>query len=170
MSFWLLPILVSGLILFGWMRGVKVYDALVEGAKEGFQVAIKIIPFLVAILVAMGMLRASGSLDLLAYILSPITTFLGMPPEVLPVALVRPLSGTGAMGVMTEIMNTYGPDSLIGYMASTFYGSTETTFYVLAVYFGSINITKTRHALPACLSADIIGILAATLIVTYFYS
>ena len=170
MSFWLLPILVSGLILFGWMRGVKVYDALVEGAKERFQVAIKIIPFLVAILVAMGMLRASGSLDLLAYILSPITTFLGMPPEVLPVALVRPLSGTGAMGVMTEIMNTYGPDSLIGYMASTFYGSTETTFYVLAVYFGSINITKTRHALPACLSADIIGILAATLIVTYFYS
>ena len=170
MSFWLLPILVSGLILFGWMRGVKVYDSLVEGAKEGFQVAIKIIPFLVAILVAMGMLRASGCLDLLAYILSPITTFLGMPPEVLPVALVRPLSGTGAMGVMTEIMNTYGPDSLIGYMASTFYGSTETTFYVLAVYFGSINITKTRHALPACLSADIIGILAATLIVTYFYN
>ena len=169
MSFWLLPILVSGLILFGWIRGVKVYDALVEGAKEGFQVAIKIIPFLVAILVAMGMLRASGCLDLLAYLISPITTFLGMPPEVLPVALVRPLSGTGAMGVMTEIMNTYGPDSLIGYMASTFYGSTETTFYVLAVYFGSINITKTRHALPACLSADIIGILAATLIVKYFY-
>jgi spore maturation protein SpmB len=169
MSFWILPALIAGLVLFGWARGVKVYESLVEGAKEGFQVAVRIIPYLVAILVAIGMFRASGGLELLAQVIGPFTNLIGMPAEALPVALVRPLSGTGALGVMTEIMNAHGPDSFTGYMVSTFYGSTETTFYVLAVYFGSISIKKTRHALPACLTADVTGILAAVLIVNLLF-
>lgn len=169
MSFWMLPALIAGLVLFGWSRGVKVYESLVEGAKEGFQVAVKIIPYLVAIMVAIGIFRASGSLELLARGIGPLTNLIGMPAEALPVALVRPLSGSGALGVMTEIMNVHGPDSFIGYLVSTFNGSTDTTFYILAVYFGSVGIKRTRHALPACLTADVTGILAAVLIVNLLF-
>ena len=169
MSFWMLPALIAGLVLFGWTRGVKVYESLVEGAKEGFQVAVKIIPYLVAILVAIGIFRASGGLELLAQAIGPLTNLIGMPAEALPVALVRPLSGSGALGVMTEIMNAQGPDSFTGYMVCTFNGSTDTTFYILAVYFGSVGIKRTRHALPACLTADVTGILAAVLIVNLLF-
>jgi len=133
----------------------------VEGAKEGFQVAVRIIPYLVAILVAVGMFRASGALDFLVRGLTPITSLIGMPGEALPMALLRPLSGSGAYGVMAEIMQVHGPDSFIGYLVSTFQGSTETTFYVLAVYFGAVHVKIARHALPACLLADLAGILAA---------
>ncbi len=169
MSFWMLPALIAGLVLFGWTRGVKVYESLVEGAKEGFQVAVKIIPYLVAILVAIGIFRASRGLELLARAIGPVTNLIGMPAEALPVALVRPLSGSGALGVMTEVMNAHGPDSFTGYMVCTFNGSTDTTFYILAVYFGSVGIKKTRHALPACLTADVTGILAAVLIVNLLF-
>lgn len=161
-----LSILAIPLILFlflgyGYYKKVKVYEVFVEGAKEGFDVGVKIIPFLVAMLVAIAMFRASGALDVLTYILSPITNFIGMPSEVLPMALMRPLSGSGSIGVMTELMKTHGPDSLIGFMASTMFGSTETTFYVVAVYFGAINIRKTRYALPAGLLADAAGLITA---------
>jgi spore maturation protein SpmA len=169
LSFWLLPAVVGGLVLFGWSRGVKVYEALVEGAKEGWNVAVRIIPYLVAILVAVGMFRASGGIDALARLIGPITNVIGMPAEALPVAIMRPLSGSGALGVMTEIMQHNGPDSFLGYMVSTMYGSTETTFYVLAVYFGAIGIKRTRHALPACLAADCAGILAGVLIVNLLF-
>ena len=169
MSFWILPALIAGLVLFGWARGVRVYESLVEGAKEGFQVAVKIIPYLVAILVAIGIFRASGGLELLAQAVGPLTNLIGMPAEALPVALVRPLSGSGALGVMTEVMNAHGPDSFTGYMVCTFNGSTDTTFYILAVYFGSVGIKRTRHALPACLTADVTGILAAVLIVNLLF-
>ncbi len=169
MSFWILPAIVAGMILFGWAQGVRVYESLVEGAKEGFQVAIRIIPFLVAILVAVGMFRASGGIDLLVTWVGPLTHLLGMPAEVLPVAIVRPLSGSGAMGVMVEAMNANGPDSLIGYMVSTVNGSTDTTFYILAVYFGAVGVKNTRHALPACLIADATGILAAVAIVNLLF-
>tara|TARA_Y100000588_G_scaffold352223_1_gene404700 strand:- start:1973 stop:3283 length:1311 start_codon:yes stop_codon:yes gene_type:complete len=168
-SFWLLPIIISGLILYGWTRRVPVYDSFIEGAKEGFQVALRIIPYLVAILVAIGMFRASGSLSMLIGFLEPLTSSIGMPPEALPMALLRPLSGSGALGVASEAMTTYGPDSLVGYMVSTYQGSTETTFYVLAVYFGAVGIKNSRHALPACLLADITGILAATFIVNIIF-
>lgn len=168
-SYWALPLLVGGVVLFGWSRGVRVYDSLVEGAKEGFHVALRIIPYLVAILVAVGMFRASGGIDLFARIVGPVTTVIGMPAEALPMALLRPLSGSGALGVMTEVMTAHGPDSLIGHMVSTFLGSTETTFYVLAVYFGAIGIKRTRHTLPACLTADVAGILAAVLIVNLIF-
>jgi spore maturation protein SpmA len=168
-SYWALPALIVGLVLFGWSRGVRVYDSLVEGAKEGFQVALRIIPYLVAILVAVGMFRAAGGIDLIVRFLSPVTGLIGMPAEALPMALLRPLTGSGAYGVMAEIMSEHGPDSFIGYMVSTFQGSTETTFYVLAVYFGAVGIRKTRHALPACLRADVAGILAAVLIINLIH-
>jgi spore maturation protein SpmA len=168
-SFWMLPALVSGLVLYGWVRRVNVYDSVVEGAKQGFDVALRIIPFLVAILVAIGMFRAAGGIDALVTLLGPITTLIGMPAEVLPVAVLRPLSGSGSLGVAAEIIQTHGPDSLIGYLASTIYGSTETTFYTLAVYFGAVGIRNTRHTLPACLTADVAGILAATFIVNLLF-
>ena len=168
-SFWMLPALVSGLVLYGWVRRVRVYDSVVEGAKQGFDVALRIIPFLVAILVAIGMFRAAGGIDALVTVLGPLTTVIGMPAEVLPIALLRPLSGSGSLGVAAEIIQTYGPDSLIGYLASTVYGSTETTFYTLAVYFGAVGVRNTRHTLPACLSADVAGILAATFIVNLLF-
>ena len=169
MSYWILPTLVAGLVLYGWARGVRVYESLVEGAKQGFQVAVRIIPYLVAILVAVGMFRASGGIDLLVASVGSLTQAIGMPAEALPMAILRPLSGQAAFGVMAEIMSTHGPDSLIGYMVSTFQGSTETTFYVLALYFGAVGVKTTRHALPACLLADVAGILAAVFIVNLMF-
>jgi spore maturation protein SpmA len=168
-SNWTIPALVAGILLFGWVRGAKVYDSLVSGAKEGFQVALRIIPYLVAILVMVGMLRAAGGIDLLVRYLGPITSGVGMPAEALPMALLRPFSGSGAYGVMAAIMEQHGPDSFIGYMVSTFQGSTETTFYVLAVYFGAVGVRRTRHALPACLLADLAGIIAAVAIVNLLF-
>jgi spore maturation protein B len=163
-SVWAIPFLLLFIPVVGFIRKVKVYENFVEGAKEGFQVATRIIPFLVAILVAIGMFRASGAMDIFVALISPITNLIGMPAEVLPVALMRPLSGSGTLGLVTELMQTHGTDSFIGRLASTMYGSTETTFYVLAVYFGSVSISKTRHAVPAGLIADCAGLLAAVLI------
>ena len=169
LSFWLLPALFSVFVLYGWVRQVQVYDSVVDGAKQGFEVALRIIPYLVAIIVMVGMFRASGGLELLIQLVSPITLIIGMPAEVLPVALLRPLTGSGALGVAAETIQANGPDTFIGYFASTVYGSTETTFYVLAVYFGAVGIRNTRHALPACLLADTAGILAATFIVNMLF-
>ena len=163
LSNWLLPILICSFLLFGYFRGVKVYEIMTEGAKTGFEVAVRVIPFMVAIFVAIGMFRASGALDIMAAILSPITNLIGMPTEALPMALIRPLSGSGAFGIMSEIV-TNEPLSFLSYLVSTMQGSTETTFYVLAVYFGSVGIKKTRYALPAALCADVIGILASLIV------
>ena len=168
-SFWILPALVATFILYGWVRHVRVYESLIEGAKEGFQVALRIIPYLVAILVVVGMFRASGGLGLLIDVIAPVTALIGMPAEALPMALLRPLTGSGALGVASEAMTAYGPDSLVGYMVSTYQGSTETTFYVLAVYFGAVGVKETRHVIPACLMADVAGILAATFIVNLMF-
>lgn len=168
-SYWLLPAIIAGALLYGWSRRTPVYDSLVEGAKEGFDVAIRIIPYLVAILVAVGMFRACGALEVLTGLLAPITSSIGMPAEALPMALLRPLTGSGALGVASEAMTSHGPDSLIGYMVSTYQGSTETTFYVLAVYYGAVGVKNTRHTIPACLIADITGILSATLIVNLMF-
>jgi spore maturation protein B len=159
------------LVFLGWglFKKVKVYEVFVEGAKDGFNVAIRIIPYLVAMLAAIGIFRASGALELLISVLTPITTLIGMPPETLPMALMRPLSGSGSLGIMTELMNVHGPDSLIGIMASTMYGSSETTFYVLAVYFGAVGVKNTRHAVPTGLIADLAGMLAAVWIVNLLF-
>lgn len=159
-----IPLLVLAIVGHGWYKKVKVYEVFTEGAKEGFNVAVRIIPFLVAILVAIGSFRSSGALDLLTGLLAPLTSWIGMPGEVIPMALMRPLSGSGAIGVVSELINTYGVDSLPARMAAIMEGSTETTFYILAVYFGSVGVTKTRHALPAALTADLAGIIAAVVV------
>jgi spore maturation protein SpmA len=157
-----LPMLMLAIVLYGWSRSIEVYGSLVEGAKEGFQVAVRITPYLVAVLVAVGMFRASGAFDALVSVLAPLTTPLGFPIEALPMALIRPLSGSGALAIMTETMQNYGTDSFVGYLVSTLQGSFETTFYVLAVYGGAIGMRRTRHTLPACLIGDLAGIIGAT--------
>ncbi|MBU0908762.1 MAG: spore maturation protein [Proteobacteria bacterium] len=162
-SSWLIPVLISVLLIFGYLRGVKIYETLTDGAKEGFSTAVRIIPFMVAIFVAIGMFRASGAMDIMIKLLSPLTEAVGMPAEALAMALMRPLSGSGAFGIMSEIVNK-DPDSFLSLLVSTMQGSTETTFYVLAVYFGSVGIRRTRHALPAALCADAAGIIASVVI------
>lgn len=164
---WLLPTLILVIVAFGLARRVKVYEAAVAGGQEGFAVALRIIPFLVAVLVAVGMFRASGGLDLVIAGLRPLLAPFGFPPEALPMALLRPLSGSGAYGVMAETLQAYGPDSHIGYLVSTLQGSTETTFYVIAVYFGAVGVARLRHALAAGLIADFAGVVAATLAVSW---
>jgi spore maturation protein SpmA len=166
---WLLPLLAAAIVLFGFSRRAKVYDSFIAGAREGFEIAVMIIPFLVAILVAIGMFRASGALDALIAAVAPITSFVGFPAEALPMALIRPLSGSGAMGIMTETMQTYGPDSFVGFLVSVMNGSTETTFYVLALYFGSVRVRAVRHTVAACLAADFAGILAALFFSRIFF-
>ncbi len=168
LSSWLIPILICFFLIYGYFKGVPVYESMTEGAKEGFNTAIKIIPYMVAIFVAIGMLRASGAMDLFIKLLAPITGLIGMPPEALAMALMRPLSGSGAFGIMSEIVNR-APDSFLSYLVSVMQGSTETTFYVLAVYFGSVGIRQTRHALPAALCADVAGILASVWISRLFF-
>lgn len=155
------PVLMFAILFYAAMKKVKVFDVFVEGARGGFDVALKIIPYLVAILVAIGMFRASGAMDALSHVLTPLTNLIGMPAEALPVALLRPLSGSGSLALTTELMKTHGPDSFIGRLAGTMYGSTETTFYVLALYCGAVGIKKTRHTLVAGLLADATGLLAA---------
>lgn len=163
---WIIPGLVVGLLLFGAMHGVLVYEAFVDGAREGFQVAIRIIPYLVAILVAVGMLRASGALDLLIGPLGAATSRIGLPGEALLMGLLRPLSGSGAFAFLASVLNdpAIGPDSYTGYLVSTIQGSTETTFYVLAVYFGAVGIRRLRHAVAVGLVADGAGVAASVLI------
>jgi spore maturation protein SpmA len=158
-----IPFLLSAIPLFAILRRVKVYEEFITGAKEGFEVAIKIIPYLVAMLVAISMFRAAGGIDLISRALAPVFNFLHfpLPPDLLPMVLIRPLSGSGSLGFFTELVKNFGPDSLIARTAGTIYGSTETTFYVLAVYFGSVAVTRTRHAVLAGLTADFVGMVVA---------
>lgn len=160
-SLYAIPLIILIIVVAGYVKKVKVYEVFCEGAKEGFTTAVRIIPFLVAMLVAIGIFRGSGSIDKIVKILNPILSLIGMPGETLPLAIMMPLSGGGAQGMLTNILSTYGADSLIGRMASVMMGSTETTFYVLAVYFGAVGIRKTRHAVAAGLLADLAGILTA---------
>ena len=166
-SAWIMPGLIMGMLSFGVARKVKVYEVFIAGAREGFSMAVGIIPYLVGILSAVGMLRASGGLRAVVSLFSPLTEAIGMPAEVLPLALLRPLSGSGAFALTAELVDTHGPDSLIGTLACTLNGSTETTFYVLAVYFGSVGIKNSRHAMPAGLFADLVGALASVFAVRW---
>lgn len=164
-----IPLIIVSFVTYGAIKKVKLYEAFVEGAKEGFNVAVRIIPYLVAMLVAIGIFRAGGAMDFLIMILSPITNLIGMPAEAMPMALMRPLSGSGSLGIMSEIISVHGPDSFLGILVSTMMGSTETTFYVLALYFGSVNIKKTRHAVAAGILADVAGLLGALFIVKLLF-
>lgn len=164
-SLWAVPLLLAGIPLYALTRKVKVYPAFLDGAREGFQVAVRIIPPLVAVLVALGMLRASGALEAVAGLVGPLTERLGLPPSVLPMVVIRPLSGGAALGVVGDVLRSDGPDSYAGRLVSVMAGSTETTFYVLAVYMGSVGITRYRQALPAGLLADLAGFAASVLVV-----
>jgi spore maturation protein SpmA len=159
-----IPFLLCGFPLYGALRRVRIYEEFVEGAKEGFEVSIRIIPYLVAILVAIGMFRAAGGIDLLSRALNPLMQAVGFPPELLPMVLMRPLSGSGTLGMFTDLVKQCGADSLVSRTGGTIYGSTETTLYVLAVYFGSIGIKRTRYALLAGLTADMVGVVASVII------
>lgn len=163
-SIWAIPVFLVAVPLYGAFKGVKVYESFVEGAKGGFQMAIRIIPYLVAILVAIGMLRGAGAIDMLAQWTGPVLQKIGFPVEILPVAIMRPLSGSGALGMATELIQVHGPDSFLGRLAASAYGATETTFYVLAVYFGAVGIRKARHAVMAGLVADVASLVAAVIV------
>ena len=168
---WILPALMVFFLVFGFIRRVRVYEVFVEGAKEGFQVAVRIIPYLVAILVAVGMFRASGGLGAVVNWIGGWTATVGLPAEALPMAIMRPLSGSGAYGILASIINdpAIGPDSYTGYLVSTLQGSTETTFYVMAVYFGAVQVRRIRHTLAAALTADLFGVIFAILACTFLF-
>ncbi|MEG0765350.1 MAG: nucleoside recognition domain-containing protein [Pseudoflavonifractor sp.] len=157
----LMPGIMAAVAICGLARRVDVYDGLVTGAGEGLGLLIKIVPSMIALLTAVYMLRASGALDLAAGALSPLLRCLGIPPETVALLLVRPISGSGALGVGAELIANYGPNSSVGRTAAVMLGSTETTFYTIAVYFGAAGIRKTRHAIPAALCADLVGFMAA---------
>ncbi len=155
------PAVIAFVALYGMARRVDVYSALVQGAGEGLGVLIKIVPAMVALLTAVYMLRASGLLEVLGQVLSPLLTKVGVPPETVALLLVRPVSGNAALGIGSELISTYGPDSTVGRTAAVMLGSTETTFYTIAVYFGAAGVNRTRYALPAALCADAAAFLAA---------
>jgi len=166
---WIVPLMVVGFLTAGVANGVPVYEVFVEGAREGWEVAVKLIPYLVAILCAVGMLRGSGAIDAFVAMVGPVTGAVGLPAEALPMAMLRPLSGSGAYGVMMATMTEHGPDSYVGYVVSTLQGSTETTFYVLAVYFGAVQVQRIRHAMAAALTADMVGVAAAVAAVAAYF-
>ena len=168
-SVWAVPVLLVGITLAGIIRKVKVYDVFIEGAKEGFEVGVKIIPFLVGILVAIGMFRASGAMDLLLSALRPVASATGFPADLIPLAILRSLSGSGSLALTTDIIKTHGPDSLMARMAATLYGSSETTFYVLAVYFGAVSVRRTRHAVPAALVGDLVAAIATVVVCFWLF-
>jgi spore maturation protein B len=169
LSAWAVPLLLAGIPLYALTRKVNVYAAFLEGARGGFETGIRILPPLVAVLVALGMLRASGALAAAAAALAPLLDPLGIPASVLPLLVIRPLSGGAALGVVGDVLRTEGPDSYAGRLVSVMCGSTETTFYVLAVYFGAAGITRYRHALPAALLADLAGMAAAVVVVRLLF-
>ena len=168
-SLWAMPVLLVAIPFVGLLRGIKVYDVFIEGAKEGFDVAVKIIPFLVGILVAIGMFRGSGAMDLLMAALRPLVASTGFPAELVPLTILRSLTGSGSLAFTTDLIKTYGPDSVIGRMAATLYGSSETTFYVLAVYFGAVGVRRTRHAVAAALIGDLVAAIATVAVCMWMF-
>lgn len=164
-----IPVLLAGVAVFGMGRRVDVYSALTHGAGEGLTVLLRVIPALVGLLTAVSMFRASGAMEWLSSLCAPVLELVGIPPEAAPLMLIRPVSGNGALAVASELMSTCGPDSYEGRVAAVMMGSTETTFYTIAVYFGSAGIRKTRHAIPAALVADLTGFLASALAVRIFF-
>ena len=168
-SLWAIPVLLVGIPLIGMIRKVKVYDVFIDGAKEGFQVAVRIIPFLVGILVAIGMFRASGAMDMLTNALRPMLAATQFPPEIFPLVVLRTLSGSGSLALATDVIKQFGPDSFIGRTAATIYGGSETTFYVLAVYFGAVGVKRTRHAIPSALVGDLVAAIVAVAICSWMF-
>ncbi|MCY0899471.1 MAG: spore maturation protein [Firmicutes bacterium] len=169
LSTWAIPVLVAFIPLYGWLKKIPIFDVFVEGAAEGFSMALKTLPFLVGILVALNIFEVSGALDAVIHMLAKPLSYVGVPAAVVPLILVRPLSGGAAMGIVTNILGRYGPDSFIGKLASTLQGSTDTTFYVLTLYFGTVSIRKTRYALAVALIGDLAGFVAAVALSHWLY-
>jgi len=169
-SLWIMPIIIAVILLYGSIKKVPTYESFVEGGKEGIHIAIAIIPYLVGMMVAIAIFRASGALESIVELLRPLLLWMGMPPEVFPLALIRPISGNAALGMVSDLIATHGPDSFIGRLASVIQGSTDTTFYVLTVYFGAVGIKKMGDALKVGLLADIAGFIAAVVIVSWMFS
>jgi spore maturation protein B len=169
LSNWIFLGLIVAIPTFGALKRVNVYESFVEGARGSIDITVRIIPYLVAMIVAIGMLRASGAFQLLGHALGPVLKEIGMPPDLLPMALIRPFSGSAANGMLAEIAHTHGGNSYIAKVAATMMGSTETTFYVVAIYFGAVNVRRTRHAVPAGLFADLVGIASALVVCHYAF-
>jgi spore maturation protein B len=165
-----IPFLVAFFPLYAALRRIPVYEEFVEGAKEGFHVGVRLIPFLVAMLLAIGMFRGAGGVDLLTGALRPVLNFVGFPPELLPMGLMRPLSGSATLAIFSDLVKAHGADSLLARMGGTLFGSTETTFYVIVIYFGAVTVKRTRHAVPAGLIADAVGIVASVLICRWVFA
>lgn len=168
-SLYAVPALFVLILVFGLLKNVKVYDAFVEGAGDGITTIVKILPSLVGLMTAVGVFRASGALDALIYVLKPVALMLGIPADAMPLALLRPVSGSASLALVADILNEYGADSYVGRVVSTMMGSTETIFYTLAVYFGSVNIKNIRYTLAAALIADTAGVLASSWICTIVF-
>jgi spore maturation protein B len=168
-SAWTIPAIIVFIPLYAAFRKVPVYESFIEGGKEGFGTAITIIPHLVGMMVAIGMFRASGAMDAIVAAVRPLFDGLGIPGEVLPLGLLRPITGAGSLAFVSDLIKTYGPDSMIGRIASTIQGSTDTTLYVLTVYFGAVGIRRTRYALKVGLFSDLVGFLAAIFICLYVF-
>ncbi len=164
-----IPLLLAGVAVYGMGRRVDVYSALTHGAEEGLTVLLRIVPALVGLLTAVSMFRASGAMEWFSDLCAPVLELLGIPAETAPLMLVRPVSGSGALAVASDLLSTYGPDSYVGRVAAVMLGSTETTFYTIAVYFGAAGIHKTRHTVPAALTADFMGFFASALSVRLFF-
>ncbi|WML47658.1 spore maturation protein [Neobacillus sp. PS3-34] len=168
-SLWFIPVLIGFILLYGTFKGVQTYESFVEGGKEGIKIAISIIPFLVGMLVAISVFRASGALEWLTDFIRPALKDIGIPAEIVPLAIIRPISGTAALGMTADLIAVHGPDSFLGRLASVLQGSTDTTFYVLTVYFGAVGIKKMGDALKVGLLADVVGIAAAIFVVAFFF-
>ena len=164
-----IPLLIGFILLYGTIKRVPTYESFVEGGKEGIKIAVSIIPFLVGMLVAISVFRASGALDALMNWIRPLMKSMGVPAEIVPLLIIRPISGTAALGMTSDLIAVYGPDSFIGRLASILQGSTDTTFYVLTVYFGAVGIKKMGDALKVGLLADVVGIIASILVVAFIF-
>ena len=169
LSAYVIPVLLASVAVYGMGRHVDVYSALTHGAEEGLTVLLRVAPALVGLLTAVSMFRVSGAMEWLSGLFAPVLELLGVPPETAPLMLVRPVSGSGALAVATDLMAAHGPDSYIGRVAAVMLGSTETTFYTIAVYFGSAGIHKTSHTVPAALAADLTGFIAAAFAVRLLF-
>lgn len=168
-SSYMIPAILCIILIYGAYKKVPVFTTFMQGAKEGLEVSIQILPALVALVTAVGMFRASGALDLLTWAISPVAKLLHLPVEVMPLTLLRPISGSGALVIFQDIITNYGPDSFIGRVASVMQGSTETTFYTIALYYGATSVTKTRHTLGSALTGDVIGFVMSALMVRVLF-
>lgn len=164
-----IPLIIGSILIHGYIKGIRLYDTFVEGASEGFRTSLRIMPYLIAIFLAIGVFRASGAMDFIVMLLNPIGRLVGIPKEVLPMAIMKPISGSGSLGLLNDIITNYGADSLIGRIASTMMGSAETIFYTLAVYLGAVGIKKSGKALSAAMIAHIVGVIASVWVCRVFF-